>query len=154
MRWTVVDSPIGPLSVASDGSGVSGLRFGAVAAVSEPDSVLAIAENRDILHRLDAAFFRAAEARGGTMVKYQLEEPRLPSLKEVREMLGQAGLDVEGLQLIADAAVDLFLRMQEVGQGVESRLQAREQSALVSGVRRPPRVAPSDHGRRRVICAL
>lgn len=31
MRWTVVDSPIGPLSVASDGVGVSGLRFGAVA---------------------------------------------------------------------------------------------------------------------------
>jgi methylated-DNA-[protein]-cysteine S-methyltransferase len=30
MRWTVIDSPIGALSVASDGAGVSGVRFGAV----------------------------------------------------------------------------------------------------------------------------
>jgi methylated-DNA-[protein]-cysteine S-methyltransferase len=30
MRWTVIDSPIGALSVASDGSGVSGVHFGAV----------------------------------------------------------------------------------------------------------------------------
>src|SRR5919112_6819985 len=30
-----------------------------------PDSVLAIAQNVDILHRLDAAFFRVGEARGG-----------------------------------------------------------------------------------------
>ena len=31
----------------------------------EPDSVLAIAQNMDILHRLDAAFFRVGESRGG-----------------------------------------------------------------------------------------
>ena len=43
MRWTVVDSPIGPLSVASDGSGVSGLRFGAVDASSASDAVLSLA---------------------------------------------------------------------------------------------------------------
>jgi excisionase family DNA binding protein len=30
-----------------------------------PDNVLAIAQNIDILHRLDAAFFRVGEARGG-----------------------------------------------------------------------------------------
>ena len=30
MRWTVIDSPIGALSVASDGVGVSGVHFGAV----------------------------------------------------------------------------------------------------------------------------
>jgi methylated-DNA-[protein]-cysteine S-methyltransferase len=40
MRWTVVDSPIGPLSVASDGVGVSGLRFGAVSSVSARDALL------------------------------------------------------------------------------------------------------------------
>jgi hypothetical protein len=33
------------------------------------------------------------------MIKYQLEEPRLPSLEEVREQLEQAGLDVEGLEV-------------------------------------------------------
>jgi methylated-DNA-[protein]-cysteine S-methyltransferase len=43
MRWTVVDSPIGPLSVASDGAGVSGLRFGAVASAGAPDEVLSLA---------------------------------------------------------------------------------------------------------------
>src|ERR671920_547356 len=35
-----------------------------------PDNVLAIAQNLDILHRLDAAFFRVGEARGGILVKF------------------------------------------------------------------------------------
>ena len=35
-----------------------------------PDSVLAITQNVDILHRLDAAFFRVGEARGGLLVKF------------------------------------------------------------------------------------
>src|SRR4028119_166881 len=33
--------------------------------LQEPDSVLAIAQDLDILHRLDAALFRAGGARGG-----------------------------------------------------------------------------------------
>ena len=33
-----------------------------------PDSVLAIAQNRDVLHRLDAAFFGVGEARDGLLV--------------------------------------------------------------------------------------
>jgi hypothetical protein len=32
--------------------------------------VLAIAQNMDILHRLDAAFFRVGESRGGMLVKF------------------------------------------------------------------------------------
>ena len=36
----------------------------------EPDSVLAIAQNMDILHRIDAAFFRVGESRGGLLVKF------------------------------------------------------------------------------------
>ena len=35
-----------------------------------PDSVLAIAQNLEILHRLDAAFFRVGEAHGGLLVKF------------------------------------------------------------------------------------
>src|SRR5215208_8286 len=35
-----------------------------------PDSVLAIAQTVAILHRLDAAFFRVGEARGGLLVKF------------------------------------------------------------------------------------
>jgi excisionase family DNA binding protein len=40
----------------------------------EPDNVLAIAQNTDILHRLDAAFFRVGEARGGLLVKFYTGE--------------------------------------------------------------------------------
>src|SRR5215208_5452060 len=39
-----------------------------------PDSVLAIAQNIDILHRLDAAFFCVGEARGGLLVKFYAGE--------------------------------------------------------------------------------
>src|SRR4028119_748372 len=35
-----------------------------------PDSVLAIAQNVDILHRLDAAFFRVGESRGALLAKF------------------------------------------------------------------------------------
>jgi excisionase family DNA binding protein len=35
-----------------------------------PDNVLAIVQNIDILHRLDAAFFRVGEASGGLLVKF------------------------------------------------------------------------------------
>jgi hypothetical protein len=39
-----------------------------------PDNVLAITQNVDILHRLDAAFFRVGEARGGLLVKFYAGE--------------------------------------------------------------------------------
>src|ERR671910_1112666 len=39
-----------------------------------PDSVLAIAQNIDILHRLDAGFFRVGEARGGLLIKFYAGE--------------------------------------------------------------------------------
>jgi excisionase family DNA binding protein len=40
----------------------------------EPDNVLAIVQNVDILHRLDAAFFRVGDARGGLLVKFYAGE--------------------------------------------------------------------------------
>ena len=40
----------------------------------EPDSVLAIAQNLDILHRLDAAFFRVGESRGALLAKFHAGE--------------------------------------------------------------------------------
>jgi excisionase family DNA binding protein len=39
-----------------------------------PDNVLAIAENVALLHRLDAAFFRVGETRGGLLVKFYAGE--------------------------------------------------------------------------------
>ena len=35
-----------------------------------PDNVLAIAQNFEILRRIDAAFFQVGEARGGLLVKF------------------------------------------------------------------------------------
>src|SRR5215208_6640355 len=39
-----------------------------------PDNVLAITQNIDSLHRLDAAFFQVGEARGGLLVKFYAGE--------------------------------------------------------------------------------
>jgi excisionase family DNA binding protein len=39
-----------------------------------PDNVLAIARNRDVMRRLDAAFFRVGEAHDGLLVKFYAEE--------------------------------------------------------------------------------
>ena len=34
-----------------------------------PDNVIAVSQSPEMMHRLDAAFFRVAEARGGLLVK-------------------------------------------------------------------------------------
>jgi excisionase family DNA binding protein len=61
-----------------------------------PDSVLAIAQNIDILHRLDAAFFRVGEARGGMLVKFYGGE--VHSEDELRADLEDNGLEVRRLE--------------------------------------------------------
>lgn len=62
-----------------------------------PDNVLAIAEDREKMHRLDAAFFRVGEARGGTLIKYVGGES-WDSLDDARTDLEQRGLEVERLE--------------------------------------------------------
>jgi excisionase family DNA binding protein len=66
--------------------------------IEVPDNVLAITQDREMMTRLDAAFFRVWEARGGTLVKYQLEDERMPSLEEVRTEMADAGLEVDRLE--------------------------------------------------------
>lgn len=61
-----------------------------------PDNVLAIAQSRDILSRLDAAFLRVGEARGGLLVKFYGGEDR--SEGELRARLSQNGLEVGRLE--------------------------------------------------------
>ena len=61
-----------------------------------PDSVLAIAQNVDILHRLDAAFFRVGEARGGLLVKFYAGEEH--SQGELLADFEQNGLDAGRLK--------------------------------------------------------
>src|SRR5918995_4693666 len=92
-----------------------------------PDNLMAVVQDLELMRKVDAAFFRTAEARGGTMVKYQLEEPRLPSLGEVREKLGQAGLDVEGLEV--EGRLRFVAEEGEPGDRVEEvRRLAQEES--------------------------
>jgi excisionase family DNA binding protein len=62
-----------------------------------PDNVIGIAQNLDLLHRLDAAFFRVGEARGGLLVKYVGGEPQ-SSVEELRSELDGNGLDVARLE--------------------------------------------------------
>src|SRR5215204_1163821 len=61
-----------------------------------PDNVLAIAQNTDILHRLDAAFFRVGEARGGLLVKFHAGEEY--SEEALRAEFEKNGLEVGRLE--------------------------------------------------------
>jgi excisionase family DNA binding protein len=61
-----------------------------------PDSVLAIAQNVDILHRLDAAFFRVGESRDGLLVKFYAGEEH--SEKEVLSDFEENGLEARRLK--------------------------------------------------------
>ena len=61
-----------------------------------PDNVLAIAQNLELLHRLDAAFFQVGEARGGLMVKFYGGEEH--SEDELRADFERNGLDVRRLE--------------------------------------------------------
>jgi excisionase family DNA binding protein len=61
-----------------------------------PDNVLVIAQNIDILHRLDAAFFRVGEARGAVLVKFYGGETH--SEDELRADFEKNGLQVRRLE--------------------------------------------------------
>jgi excisionase family DNA binding protein len=61
-----------------------------------PDNVLVIAQNLEILHRLDAAFFRVGEAHGGLLVKFYGGEAH--SADELRADFERNGLDVRRLE--------------------------------------------------------
>jgi excisionase family DNA binding protein len=61
-----------------------------------PDYVLAIVQNVDILHRLDAAFFRVGAARDGLLIKFYAGEEH--SEAELVAILQQNGLEVGRLR--------------------------------------------------------
>jgi excisionase family DNA binding protein len=61
-----------------------------------PDNVLAIAQNIDIFRRLDAAFFRVGEARGGLLVKFYAGEK--DPADELLAILEENGLEVGRLE--------------------------------------------------------
>ena len=61
-----------------------------------PDNVLVIAQNLDLLHRMDAAFFRVGEARDGLLVKFYGGEDSPPD--ELIAQFEENGLAAERLQ--------------------------------------------------------
>jgi excisionase family DNA binding protein len=61
-----------------------------------PDNVLAIAQNIDLLHRLDAAFFRVGETHNGMLVKFYGGEEH--SEDELRADFERNGVEVERLE--------------------------------------------------------
>ena len=89
----------------------------------EPDSVLAIAQNVDILHRLDAAFFRVGEVRGGLLVKFYAgeeysEEELLSDFEE--NGLGAKRLKREGRLLMRSEEEPLGrTRAEQLGRLIE-----------------------------------
>jgi excisionase family DNA binding protein len=62
-----------------------------------PDNVLAVAQDLEMMHRLDTAFFRVGEARGGTLIKY-VGGRSWDSLDDVRTTLERCGLEVGRLE--------------------------------------------------------
>jgi len=61
-----------------------------------PDNVLAITQNVDLMHRLDAAFFQVGDAQGGLLVKFYGGEEH--SEDEMRAELDRNSLDVGRLE--------------------------------------------------------
>src|ERR687898_3417479 len=76
-----------------------------------PDSVLVIAQDIAILHRLDAAFFRVGEARGGLLVKFYAGEEH--SEGELIAELQRNGFEASRLQWERR----FFMREEEVPLG-------------------------------------
>ena len=91
-----------------------------------PDNVLAIAQNIDILRRLDAAFFRVGEARGGLLVKFYGGE-KDPE-EELRAHLEENGLDIgrlerEGRMLMRPEGDPLDGRSDALGRILEQEAE-------------------------------
>ena len=90
-----------------------------------PDNVLAIAQNLDILHRLDAAFFRVGEARDGLLVKFYGGENSSP--EELIERFEENGLAAgrlrrEGRLLMRPEEDPLGGREGQLGRLIEEGL--------------------------------
>jgi excisionase family DNA binding protein len=89
-----------------------------------PDSVLAITQNLDILRRLDAAFFRVGEARGGLLVKFYAGEDM--SEEELLAQFEENGLEAgrlkrEGRLLMRPEEDPLGGRQDVLGRLVEEK---------------------------------
>lgn len=89
-----------------------------------PDNVLAVAEDRDLLHRLDAAFLGVGEARGGFLIRFVGGEPELGA-DGIRAALEENGLEASRLE--AEGRLRLTDEMGPVGaRAADLRRQLKE----------------------------
>jgi excisionase family DNA binding protein len=92
-----------------------------------PDNVLAIAQNLDLLHRLDAAFFRVGEARDGLLVKFYGGEKDSPGelIAQFEENgLAARRLKREGRLLMRPEEDPLGGREDQLGRFIEEGVGA------------------------------
>lgn len=87
-----------------------------------PDNVLVIAQDLDLLHRLDAAFFRVGETRGGMLVKFYGGE--VLSEDQLRANFAKSGLEVgrlerEGRLIMRPEQDPLDRREEELSRSIE-----------------------------------
>lgn len=61
-----------------------------------PATVLGLAQNTELLHRLDAAFLQVGAERGGALIKFYGGEPA--TVEELRRDFERGGLDVSRLE--------------------------------------------------------
>ena len=86
-----------------------------------PDNVLAVAEDEDLLDRLDAAFFRVGEKRGGLLVKFRGGEGGSEEEEELLGRFEENGLEAGRLV----RAGRLFVRPEEDPLGARADLLGR-----------------------------
>jgi excisionase family DNA binding protein len=65
--------------------------------IEVPDNILGIAQSVELMHRLDAAFFKVGEARGGRLIKYHAGNSRT-DLEDLRSNLERHGFEARRLE--------------------------------------------------------
>lgn len=92
--------------------------------IEVPDNILGIAQSPELMHRLDAAFFKVGEARGGTLIKYHAGGSGT-ELEELRSDLERYGFEARRLE--AEGRFRLLADVDRPGERVEEleRLASR-----------------------------
>lgn len=84
-----------------------------------PDNVIGVAQDMELLHRLDAAFFKVGEARGGFLAKFYGGGPE-DTAEEVRSGIERHGLEAGSLER---AGRMVFIDESSTGEGREETLR-------------------------------
>lgn len=84
--------------------------------IEVPDNILGIAQSTELMHRLDAAFFKVGEARGGVLIKYHAGTSGT-DLGELRSELERYGFEAGRLE--REGRFHLLADVESPGERVE-----------------------------------